>query len=261
MNTTPAVANMPVEGVLVEALGISKRFGGHQAVDNVSVSARSGEVTSVIGPNGAGKTTLINCLTGIIPFDTGELRINGQLYRRLAPQDLIEIGISRTFQNIRLWENLSVLEHVLLARRSYLRTARAARRNSSTDAGARDTAHELLQRVELDHKARMMPAQLSYGERRRLEIVRALAISPVLLFLDEPAAGFMLAEQVKLAALIREIAAKQVAIILVEHHMDLIARVSSSVVVLNFGKELTTGSIDQIRQNPDVIAAYLGTAA
>lgn len=246
-------------GTLIEALEISKRFGGLQAIDKVTVRAISGEVTSVIGPNGAGKTTLINCLTGVLAFDSGEIRIDGRVCSRFTPQDLIEVGIARTFQNIRLWENLTVEEHLLLARRNYAHSRRG--RHDGAGQPAAEVARNLLDRVELRRKARLLPQELSYGERRRLELARALATSPILLLLDEPAAGFTLSEQMKLADLIEEIAKSGIAVILVEHHMDLVARVSSNVVVINFGKELTTGTIAEVRANPDVIAAYLGTTA
>ncbi len=242
--------------MLIEAAGISKRFGGLLAVDSVTVRVETGEVTSVIGPNGAGKTTLINCLSGTFPFDSGEVRIDGRTYRKLAARDLIDIGVTRTFQNVRLWENLSVEEHVFLARRNYLQSSRAREPRQTVT----DDIHELLARVDLHRKSQLMPRELSYGERRRLEVARALSTSPKLLLLDEPAAGFNLSEQRGMAELIRDIAACGIAVILVEHHMDLVAEVSSNVVVMNFGKELATGTILEVRANPAVIAAYLGTA-
>ncbi len=253
------MASSDKPNVLIEALGISKRFGGIQAIDNVTVRARSGQVTSVIGPNGAGKTTLINCLTGVVRFDSGDIAIDGRSCGRITPRNLIEVGIARTFQNIRLWESLTVEEHVLLAQRNYA-SSRRGRRDGRRES-ASDVARTLLDRVGLGQKARLLPQELSYGERRRLEVARALATSPILILLDEPAAGFTLSEQVRLADLIAEIAQGGIAIILVEHHMDLVARVSSSVVVINFGKELTTGTIAEVRENPAVIAAYLGTTA
>jgi branched-chain amino acid transport system ATP-binding protein len=243
--------------MLIEAEKISKRFGGLTAVDSVTVRVRSGEVTSVIGPNGAGKTTLINCLSGVFPFDSGEVRLDGVAYRRLAARDLVEIGVTRTFQNLRLWEHLTVEEHVVLARRNYIRSRRAKR---SEPQHPPEPVEQLLARVELQGKAKTRPRELSYGERRRLEVARALATAPRLLLLDEPAAGFNLSEQSRMAQLIREIAVGGIAIILVEHHMDLVAEVSSHVVVMNFGRELASGSIGEIRSNPAVISAYLGTA-
>jgi branched-chain amino acid transport system ATP-binding protein len=238
---------------------ISKRFGGLQAVEQVSLMARSGEVTSVIGPNGAGKTTLLNCISGLIPPDTGHIRIGDARHERFGPQHLLDIGITRTFQNIRLWENLTIEEHVLLARQRFLASSRA--RPAHRSETPRQTAGRLLDRVDLSGKAHLYPQELSYGERRRLEIARGLATEPVLLLLDEPAAGFTLSEQNRLAALVSELAKGGIAIILVEHHMDLVARVSTRVVVLNFGRHLMTGTIEEVRRSPEVISAYLGVEA
>jgi branched-chain amino acid transport system ATP-binding protein len=236
----------------IEVDGISKRFGGLQALDAVSLEANAGEVTAVIGPNGAGKSTLLGCLSGMIPIDDGRVLIDGVEIKLSSPSHLVELGITRTFQNIRLFEGLSVIEHLELARRSLRRTERG-----------RDAADSmsLLRRVGLDGKARLLPAALSYGERRRLEIARGLAARPRLFLIDEPAAGSTPAEQLALADLIKAIADEGVAVILVEHHMELVARASARVVVLNFGRVLLTGSIEQVRRDPTVIAAYLGTAA
>jgi ABC-type branched-subunit amino acid transport system ATPase component len=241
--------------MLIEVDGVSKRFGGLQALDNVSLIARTGEVTAVIGPNGAGKSTLLGCLSGMIPIDAGRICIDGA-EAVLAPLSrLVDLGITRTFQNIRLSESLTVSEHLRLARLSYRRTKR------SRGSGAGQPIEELLARVGLSAAARKYPAELSYGERRRLEIARGLATEPLLFLIDEPAAGTTPSEQLGLANLVRGIAEEGVAVVLVEHHMDLVARASSRVVVLNFGKVLTTGTISEIRRNPDVISAYLGTAA
>ena len=241
--------------MLSEVDGVSKRFGGLQALDNVSLAARTGEVTAVIGPNGAGKSTLLGCLSGMIAIDAGRIRIDGN-DARLAPLSrLVEVGVTRTFQNIRLSESLTVLEHLRLARLSYRRTQRAR------SSGPGRPLDQILARVGLAEVARKLPDELSYGERRRLEIARGLATEPLLFLIDEPAAGTTPAEQLALADLIRTIAEDGVAVVLVEHHMDLVARASANVVVLNFGRVLTSGTIGEIRRNPEVIAAYLGTTA
>jgi branched-chain amino acid transport system ATP-binding protein len=241
--------------MLIEVNSVSKRFGGLLALDDVSLTARTGEVTAVIGPNGAGKSTLLGCLSGMIRIDSGHIRIDGIDVVLTPLSRLVDLGITRTFQSIRLSESLTVLQHLLLSRMSYRRTRRARGRSPV------QSPEELLARVGLTAAAGKRPAELSYGERRRLEIARGLATEPSLFLIDEPAAGTTPSEQLVLADLIRGIAEDGVAVILVEHHMDLVARASTQVVVLNFGKVLTTGTIAEIRRNPEVISAYLGTTA
>lgn len=245
--------------VLVEVEALSKRFGGLQALDNISLTARGGEVTAVIGPNGAGKSTLIDCLTGVTRFDSGRIVIDGNALTAIQLDKLVDIGISRTFQHIRLFEGLTAREHLILVQRNLLATSRGRRLRRSgvslPDPG------QLLDRVRLSAKAEQRPSELAYGERRRLEIARALATSPQFLLLDEPAAGSTLSEQNALAELISDIAGDGIAVVLVEHHMDLVARVSSQVVVVNFGRHVLTGTIDEVRRHPEVISAYLGVAA
>jgi branched-chain amino acid transport system ATP-binding protein len=241
--------------MLVEVEGVSKRFGGLRALDDVSLIARTGEVTAVIGPNGAGKSTLLGCLSGMIPIDAGHIRIDGR-DALLAPLSrVVETGITRTFQNIRLSESLTVHEHLRLSWLSWRRTKRAH------GAIPRRSLDQLLGQVGLSAVAHKRPNELSYGERRRLEIARGLATEPLLFLIDEPAAGTTPSEQLMLADLIRGIAEDGVAVVLVEHHMALVARASTRVVVLNFGKVLTAGTIAEVRRDPAVIAAYLGTTA
>jgi branched-chain amino acid transport system ATP-binding protein len=242
----------------IEARGIGKRFGGLQALHRVSLVACSGEVTAVIGPNGAGKSTLLDCLSGLTAMDCGELSIGGTAYTRILPEALIKMGITRTFQNIRLSASLSAEEHVILARMGYARSGRAKSRESYRTMS--EQARRLLKQVGLQRKEHYLPSQLSYGERRRLEIARGLATEPYLFLLDEPAAGTTPSEQVTLAETMELIAATGPAIILVEHHIDLVARLSKRVLVLNFGQELVTGPIEEIRNDPAVILAYLGLA-
>ena len=243
----------------IEARGISKRFGGLQALDQVSLAASSGEVTAVIGPNGAGKSTLLDCLSGITAMDSGELVIDGKSYTKFAPESLVRMGLTRTFQHIRLSASLTAEEHVVLARMGYARSGRCRSRESYRVM--RNHARGLLQQVGLERKEGFLPSELSYGERRRLEIARGLATEPYLILLDEPAAGATPSEQGTLADTIQQIAMSGAAVILVEHHIDLVARVSKQVLVLNFGQELVTGPIQEIRKNPAVILAYLGIAA
>jgi branched-chain amino acid transport system ATP-binding protein len=245
--------------MLIQVDAVSKRFGGLQAVDAVSLSARSGQVTAVIGPNGAGKSTLLDCLSGLTPFDSGRIDIDGAMFTSIGRGDLLEAGITRTFQTVRLFDSLTIEEHVGLARRSYLRCRRA--RASRTHRDEAEVCRGLLAQVGLLHKAAMRPRELSYGERRHLEIARGLATQPRLFLLDEPAAGSTYSEQARLATLIRAIADAGCAVILVEHHMDLVGQVSDEVVVLNFGRVIVTGTISEIRLNPEVISVYLGVAA
>lgn len=245
--------------MLVEVEGVSKRFGGLQAVDCVSLTARGGEVTAVIGPNGAGKSTLLDCLTGITAFDDGLVVIDGVAHEAIALQNLVALGISRTFQNIRLFESLNAREHLVLARHNLL-ASRRGRKMASAGTACPDP-DRLLERVGLSAKASYRPGELAYGERRRLEVGRALATAPRLLLLDEPAAGSTRSEQGTLANLILGIAAEGVAVVLVEHHMDLVSKVSTQVVVLNFGRHVVTGPIGEVRRHPEVISAYLGVAA
>lgn len=243
----------------IDIQNMSKSFGGLRALDEVSAVARSGEVTAIIGPNGSGKSTLVNCVSGVIRPDAGQFSVDGVVQSDIIPHRLVEIGISRTFQNIRLWEHLTCREHVVLARRNYLSSARG--RKVGSKENVEETVKRLLGLVGLAAKANVLPTELSYGEKRRLEIARALSIDPHLILLDEPAAGFTLSEQAALGELILDVASQGLAIILIEHHMDLVAKVSSQVSVLNFGRVLTTGSIEEIRENPEVISAYLGVSS
>ena len=243
----------------IEIRNMSKQFGGLLALDDVSVLARSGEVTAVIGPNGAGKSTLINCITGVIRPDRGAIFIDGIEQPPTTPRNLLDRGISRTFQNLRLWDHLTCHEHVALARMNAVALPRLRGPKGSERGSA--TVDRLLARLGLSDKAQVRPAELSYGEKRRLEIARALATSPRLLLLDEPAAGFNLSEQSALGDLVQDIVCEGIAVILIEHHMDLVAKVSKRVTVLNFGRTLMTGTIAEARSNPEVISAYLGVSA
>ena len=236
---------------------VSKRFGGLHALSRVSFPLRNGEVRAVIGPNGAGKSTLINCLTGAVAMDTGRLMIDGQAVTGKFGDRLVDLGITRSFQNVRLFASLTALEHLMLARHSYERSRRF--RPGKGDAGR--VCRALLDRVGLGAKAGKRPAELAYGERRRLEIARGLAVEPILFLIDEPAAGSTGTEQMTLATLISGIAADGAAVVLVEHHMDMIARVSDAVTVLNFGRVIAEGAFAAIKRDPAVVAAYLGTQA
>ncbi|MBI3992758.1 MAG: ABC transporter ATP-binding protein [Candidatus Lambdaproteobacteria bacterium] len=242
---------------MLEVEGVSKHFGGLQALQDVSFQAPAGAVTAIIGPNGAGKSTLLDCLTGLTDMDRGRVLLRGAALGKGLLARLVEVGIARTFQNLRLFPSLSVLEHVLLARHTFVRTARARAAGRGLQ---REACLELLARVGLAGKARHGPDALAYGEKRRLEIARALATEPHLLLLDEPAAGANAAEQQALGTIIENIAAEGTAVVLVEHHIELVGRLARSVVVLNFGQVVVTGTIGEVRAHPEVISAYLGTA-
>jgi len=249
--------------VLLAADGITKRFGGVHALSGVSFSIRRGEIYGLIGPNGAGKTSLFNVLTGIYEIDSGSFSFDGQPLEKLKPNQVAERGIARTFQNIRLFQNLSALENVMIGR--HVRTRAGVlgailrdRRTLAEEAAIERRAHELLEYVGVARRANSLAKHLAYGDQRRLEIARALATDPKLLALDEPAAGMNATETHDLRKLLDAIRKDGTTILLIEHDMKLVMSVCDRVLVLDYGKKIAEGSASDVQANPSVIAAYLG---
>jgi branched-chain amino acid transport system ATP-binding protein len=248
---------------LLEITGLTKHFGGLPALSEVHFRAARGQVTALIGPNGAGKTTLINCLTGVIRPDKGEVRFNGGNIAGLAAHLVARLGISRTFQNLRLFPRLSVLDNVLCG-------LTVAAGNSLPEAllrlpGLRNrerrlmlTAMEALDNFGLADKAALPAAALPYGDKKRVEMARAFVSQPVLTLLDEPVAGLNPEETAQIAALIGQMRLYGKTMVLVEHDMELVMEVSDHVVVLDGGSRIASGTPEEIRTNPLVLEAYLG---
>ena len=248
---------------LIEVTGLSKTFGGVHAVEALSFSVDAGQIYSVIGPNGAGKTTLFNLITGIYTPTQGEIKLKGEGVVGLEPNQLAERGMCRTFQQMQICMNMTALENVMLGRHlqlksSFLTTMLRLPSLLKDEEDCRDHAIELMKFVGCGEYLETEASAMSYGALKRLEIARALASNPKIVLLDEPAAGLNGTETAALEELIKKIAAQGITVVLVEHDMKLVMGISDRLLVLNYGRKLAEGTPEEIRNNPDVIAAYLG---
>ncbi len=253
--------------VLLEAKNVSKMFGGLKAVSNFDVTINKGELVGLIGPNGAGKTTAFNLFTGVYQPTTGTIDLDGKSLLGMKPSQITQRGIARTFQNIRLFSELSVLDNVKIAYHTRLKyniceAVLRVGRYMKQEKEIEDAGRELLKIFKLDGKADEIAKNLPYGAQRRLEIARALATHPKLLLLDEPAAGMNPQETKELMEMIRWIRKEfALSILLIEHDMSLVMGICERIYVLEYGSIIAQGVPDEIKKNPEVIRAYLGGEA
>ena len=248
------------QNTVLKVAGISKRFGGLQALSDVGITIQRGQVYGLIGPNGAGKTTFFNVITGLYTPDSGTFELAGKPYQPTAVHEVAKAGIARTFQNIRLFGHLTVWQNLWAAR--VVREGGWAgfkQRWLSGASAAREQAEELLVFGDLAHKRDMLAGNLAFGEQRRLELIRAAASGAELLLLDEPAAGMNAEEIDDLDNRIRSLRDQGHTILLIEHHMELVMEVCDRVAVLNFGRKIAEGTPAQVQADAQVRAAYLGT--
>ncbi|MDI9370483.1 MAG: ABC transporter ATP-binding protein [Synergistaceae bacterium] len=244
--------------------GVTKNFGGVTAVDDMTFTIERGELAGLMGPNGAGKTTIFNLVTGVYPLDSGTITYKGEDLAPFKTYRIIHKGISRTFQNLRLFQRSSVLENVMTAAQhgipySFFEGVTHLGRWRGGEKDIKKKSMDLLDRVGLADRAHQAAGTLPYGHQRRLEIARALALDPEFLLLDEPAAGMNAEEVISLNALIRDLHRDfDLTILVIEHHMDLIMEICPHIVCMNFGAKIAEGTPDEIQNHPEVLKAYLG---
>jgi branched-chain amino acid transport system ATP-binding protein len=253
----------PAGRAVLEVQNLTVTFGGLTALDDVSFEIAEGEILGMIGPNGAGKTTCFNAVTGVYRPTSGDIRFQGSSIVGMKKHQITKGGIARTFQNIRLFPTMTALENVLVGADAQHRTGMMTAlfrlpRHRREEQDGHDRAMELLRFMGIHRKADELAANLSYGDQRRLEIARAMATDPKLICLDEPAAGFNPAEKRELMDLIRRIRDQGYTVLLIEHDMRLVMGVTDRIVVLEFGRKIAEGRPEEIRNDPAVIAAYLG---
>jgi branched-chain amino acid transport system ATP-binding protein len=247
---------------LLEVQGVTVRFGGLTALADVSATVADNEVVGVIGPNGAGKTTLFNVMCGFTRPDDGRLLWRDQPLRRIQPRQLAALGISRTLQGLGLFPHLTVLENVMVGatkdgRSGFWSALFALPHSDADELRLREQALEVMSELGVDDVADRLPGQLPYGVQKRVAMARALVSEPKLLLLDEPASGLSSEEMRELGELIRDLRSRM-SVLLVEHHMDLVMQVCDRIVVLDFGRRIATGTPDEVRDDPQVLEAYLG---
>ena len=248
---------------LLEARTISKSFGGLSAIQELSFTVGKGEIYSVIGPNGAGKTTLFNLITGVYLLNKGEIIFEGKRVNGLKPHKIAELGISRTFQKIRLFSNLTVAQNIHIGQhcRTHAEILGGIFRGKKVKAEEqriRERTFELLELVDLQEKRDEIAKNLSYGEQRLLEIARSMATNPSLILLDEPSSGLNPKETNELMERIQKINQRGITILLIEHDMNLVMGITQRLIVINFGKKIFDGTPEACRKDPEVIKAYLG---
>ncbi|MGZ4475089.1 MAG: ABC transporter ATP-binding protein [Nocardioides sp.] len=248
---------------LLEVDDVTIKFGGLTALDAVTFDIKRGEILGLIGPNGAGKTTCFNVMTGVYQATSGQVRLDGKPLAKMKRHEITRLGMARTFQNIRLFKSMTVLENVMVgadanSKVGFLNALFRTPLHRRTEGAAKARARELLDLVGIRADEDELASNLSYGDQRRLEIARAMATEPKLLCLDEPAAGFNPAEKQRLMELIRKVRDAGYTVLLIEHDMRLVMGVTDRIVVLEFGRKIAEGTPAEIRDNPAVIAAYLG---